>query len=128
MQKYIAIIDDDEDDVRMLTQCFEKYHSISIKGFFSAQQFLDASLNDSLPCLLVVDLNLPDIRGIDLINEIKLKPLLEQIPIIVYTTSYTPRDQVSCKDLKITLLKKPDTVLEWDRIALLMAQHCDSHL
>jgi len=63
-----------------------------------------------------------------LIDQIKADPALAEIPIIVYTTSYTPREKISCEDLKIQLLKKPDTVLAWDKVALLMAQHCDKSL
>ena len=125
---YIAIIDDDKGDMDLLTECFEKYHAIAVKGFSSAQKFLDHSFNGGVPCLLVVDLNLPDIRGIDLIDQIKANQALAEIPIIVYTTGYTPREEISCEELQISLFKKPHTVLEWDKIALLMAKHCDSTL
>ena len=125
---YVAIIDDDEEDVTLLKDCFKKYNSISIKSFSTSQKFLDFPLNGSSPCLLVIDLNLPDIRGMDLIDQIKANSRLADIPIIVYTTGYTPKEQVTCEDLKIMLLKKPDTVIKWDEIAYLMAKHCDQSL
>ena len=125
---YIAIIDDDEDDVHLLKECFEKYNSIQVKSFSTSHAFLDTPMNGSLPCLLVIDLNLPDIRGTDLIDQIKANPTLADVPIIVYTTGYSRSEQVSCEELKIRLLKKPDTVLEWDKIASMMAQHCDKSL
>jgi CheY-like chemotaxis protein len=125
---YIAIIDDDEDDVSLLKECFKKYKSIACKGYSTGQKFLDDPFEDGIPCLLVVDLNLPDIRGIDLIDLVKANPLLANIPIIVCTTDYSRTEQINCDDLKITLLKKPDTILEWDEIALMMARHCDQSL
>jgi CheY-like chemotaxis protein len=125
---YIAIVDDDEDDVELLKDCFKKYASIEIRDFSSGQAFLENHFGDALPCLLVIDLNLPDIRGIDLIDQIKANSLLSDLPIIVYTTNYTPREQISCDELKIRLVKKPDTFLKWDEIALIMAHHCDENI
>jgi CheY-like chemotaxis protein len=126
---YIALIEDDEDDIHMLQECFKKYNLIEIRNFLSSQDFLDTSLNESsLPCLLVIDLNLPDIRGIDLIDRIKAIPVLADVPIIIYTTIYSRTEKITCEDLNIRLLKKPDTVVEWDNIALMMAQHCDASL
>jgi CheY-like chemotaxis protein len=125
---YIAIVDDDEEDVELLKECFKKYNSIEIRAFANGLDFLENSFNGALPCLLVIDLNLPDIRGIDLIDQIKANPLLSQLPIIVYTTSYSRFEEISCDELKIRLVKKPDTILKWDAIALMMANHCDSSL
>jgi CheY-like chemotaxis protein len=126
---YIALIEDDEDDIQILQECFKKYNSIEIRNFLSSQDFLDTSLNESsLPCLLVIDLNLPDIRGIDLIDRIKAIPVLADVPIIIYTTIYSRTEKITCEDLNIRLLKKPDTVVEWDNIALMMAQHCDASM
>ena len=125
---YIAIIDDDEDDVTLLQECFEKYNFITVKGFSSGQEFLDNVVKASLPCLIVIDLNLHDIRAVDLIDQIKANSQLAEVPIIVYTTAYTPKEQISCEELQIRLLKKPNTILEWDNIALMMVKHCDQSL
>jgi CheY-like chemotaxis protein len=125
---YIAIVDDDEDDVQLLKDCFKKYASIEIRDFPSGQAFLENHFGDALPCLLVIDLNLPDIRGIDLIDQVKANSLFSDLPIIVYTTAYTRREQISCDELKIRLVKKPDTILKWDEIALMMAHQCHESL
>ena len=127
-EPFIALIEDDQDDVAILTECFKKYDSFSIKNFTSGQEFLDAPLNGSLPCLIVIDLNLPDIRGIQLVDHIKANPVIADVPIIIYTTDYTRNEQATCEELKIRLLKKPDTYIDWDKIALMMAQHCDTSL
>ena len=122
---YIAMIDDDEDDVAILKDCFEKYHSISIKSFPSGQKFLNSDFNESLPCLIVLDLNLYDIRGTDFIERIRANSSIAHVPVIVYTADYSLRDKVNCDDLQIQLLHKPATFLEWDHIAALMAQNCE---
>lgn len=129
MQKlFIAVIDDDEDDVMLLKECFKKYNSIDVISFSSSQHFLETLMHENTPCLLVVDLHLPDIRGIDLIDLIRERPALANIPIVVYTTGYSRSEKLICDEMKIQLYKKPDTFIEWDHIAQMMAQHCDHSL
>ena len=125
---FIALIEDDEDDVGLMTDCFKKQSSFSIKSFSSGQDFLDYSLNGSLPCLFVVDLNLPDIRGLYFVEQIRLNSVLTNVPVIIYTTDYTRHEAKACEELNIQLLKKPDSLQEWDNIAAAMLQYCNTGL
>jgi CheY-like chemotaxis protein len=125
MQDLIAIIDDDEDDVELLKQFLKKISSISIHNFSTGEQFLADTTNGNLPCLLIVDLNLPDIRGMDLIRQIKSHPLLLAVPIVVFTTDYSRAEQKSCEELQIKLIKKPDTGLAWEEVALMIYRQCN---
>jgi CheY-like chemotaxis protein len=122
---FIAIIDDDEEDVELLKQFFKKISSISIHDFSTGEQFLADTSKENLPCLLIVDLNLPDIRGMDLIKQIKSNPIFSSVPIIVFTTSFSRTEQKTCEELQIKLLKKPDTGLAWEEVALMMARNCN---
>ena len=125
-QLYIALVDDDEDDVFFLKGCFEKY-AIPIKSFKTSNSFidhLDAS-NGDYPCLLVTDLNIPEVCGIDLIKQLKAHSLYKSIPIMVYTTGATPMEQAYCDSQHIEVFKKPNAVKEWDNIAFVMARHCE---
>ena len=77
---FIALIEDDEDDIALLMECFKKYDSFSIKSFRSGQEFVDYPLNGSFPCLFVIDLNLPDIRGMRLVDQIKANRVIADVP------------------------------------------------
>lgn len=54
------------------------------------------NLKAPLPRFLLLDLNLPGTDGRDIIHQIKHNPRLEILPIIVLTTSNSPRDIETC--------------------------------
>ena len=124
---FIALVEDDEDDAQLLKEVFENYRSISIKHFLTGQSFLD-ELNGNLPCLIVLDINLPDIQLKDMIHKIRSNELMGLIPIIVYSTNFSPAQQENCERHNIELFKKPNSLKEWDDLALIMAMHCDHSL
>lgn len=123
---YIALVDDDDDDLAFLKESFTAHYTISIHGFSNGKKFLDSTgmANGGSPCLIVIDLNLPDMHGLDLAEQIKANPLLNKIPIIVFTTGYSPAELARCKKLGIEIFKKPSTVQQWEDIALMMATYC----
>jgi CheY-like chemotaxis protein len=45
-----------------------------------------------LPCLLIIDLKVPNMDGFALIEWVRQNPQLKQIPIIVYSGSASPED------------------------------------
>ena len=73
---------------------------------------------------MVIDLNLPDIKGLELITKIKSDPAFNKVPIVVYTTGYSPADKAKCDKLNIELFKKPNTVQDWQAICKVMALRC----
>jgi len=48
------------------------------------------------PCLILLDINLPGIDGIEVLRQVKNHPLLKRIPIIMLTTSEQERDIARC--------------------------------
>lgn len=50
----------------------------------------------ALPCLILLDLNLPGTDGREVLEEVKADPKLKLIPIIVLTTSSDDRDIARC--------------------------------
>ena len=58
------------------------------------------SMNGSdLPELILLDINLPDISGIDLLTLIKKEQRLKDIPVVILTGSNEDQDIQKCYDL-----------------------------
>ncbi|OPX80886.1 MAG: transcriptional regulator PhoB [Methanosaeta sp. PtaB.Bin005] len=52
-----------------------------------------------LPELILLDINLPDISGIDLLTLIKKEQRLKDIPVVILTGSNEDQDIQKCYDL-----------------------------
>lgn len=60
------------------------------------------------PDLILLDLNLPRVSGLELLEYIRSHPFLSRIPAVVLTTSNAPRDRARCEELGSTgYLVKP---------------------
>ena len=51
---------------------------------------------DELPDLVLVDLSMPRLNGLDLIKAVRKNPSLALLPLIVFTTSTAPADLRNC--------------------------------
>jgi len=51
------------------------------------------------PDLIILDLNLPRKDGRAVLAEVKADPELNELPVVVFTTSHSPRDIARCYEL-----------------------------
>src|ERR1700683_3964554 len=96
IENLIFILDDDPDDRQIILQAFLENHSKTNCVFFeNAQQLLNRINADGevLPTLILLDLNMPGITGLQALKEIRQTRKFSQIPIIVLTTSNLPKDK-----------------------------------
>lgn len=56
----------------------------------------DSSPDDPLPDLILLDLNLPNVSGRELLERIRKSPQLRHIPVVVLTTSQAPHEILEC--------------------------------
>jgi FixJ family two-component response regulator len=78
---WIAIVDDDFSVLRALSRLL-RVRSLHPKTYSSAREFL-AALPDGLPRCLIVDLQMPEISGLDLLQHLSRQGI--RIPTIVIT-------------------------------------------
>jgi len=112
-QNLVFIVDDDPDDRQIILEAFlESNSSIDYTFFENAQELLN-NLNEDgfvLPNLIILDLNMPGIMGLQALKEIRSNKKYSQIPIVVLTTSTLKKDRVMSYELGAScFLTKPDT-------------------
>ncbi len=102
----ILIIEDDPADVRLLREALREsslHPTLYILGDGSAAiRFLDELRQEnsqSLPHLVLLDLNLPQKSGFDILRHIKGEDNLKRIPVIVLSSSQNPDDIAKAYDL-----------------------------
>lgn len=84
-----------------ITQAFD--------GAQAWEQLVTAASSASFPyALIILDLNLPRMSGLELLGKIKALPQFSNIPIVVLTSSASPKDEIAVMERKPTaFLTKP---------------------
>ncbi|WP_339803706.1 response regulator, partial [uncultured Marinobacter sp.] len=100
---HIFIADDDADDRLLIGDAFAEDQEPVRLSFFQDGNHLLSGLSEalslnSLPDLILLDLNMPGKDGHEVIVELKSNPALRKLPIVVLTTSSDPRDIAVCYD------------------------------
>jgi CheY-like chemotaxis protein len=96
----ILLADDDLDDQYLMQEAFKKIDpSIDIKMVSNggeAIKFLISASDHELPCLIVLDYNMPEATGIEVLQKISGEKRLTNIPKIVFSTSSSVTNMSEC--------------------------------
>jgi CheY-like chemotaxis protein len=125
MSLRILIVDDDLDDLELLDEAILEAQPNSnidkATGGRAAISFLDSYPDSALPHLVILDYNMPDISGSDVLAYIKEQKRYDKIPRVVFSTSDAERHiSESLKSGATKYLVKPKTKRELDELALQM--------
>ena len=110
----ILLVDDDEVDVMTVKRAFAKANIVN-QMFVATDgvQALEMLRNDGIPPqrrLVLLDLNMPRMNGIEFLNEVRRDPALQSLTVVVLTTSNEDRDRVEAYQLNVAgYLVKPVT-------------------
>ena len=116
---HILLVEDDEVDVMNVQRAFKK--SNILNPLYMAANGLEAldilrgkaQIEPAMPQarrLILLDLNMPRMNGIEFLRELRLDENLRSIPVIVLTTSNEDRDKVEAYNLNVAgYILKPVT-------------------
>ncbi len=113
-EKTCILIDDDEDDHCFFTAAL-KGQSIKIHctHYLKPREAMEkiSQHRGTQPACIFIDLNMPQLTGLECLRILKETPALSDIPIIIYSTSSNPNDIETCKRLGATdYLIKPHSI------------------
>jgi CheY-like chemotaxis protein len=112
----ILLVDDDKDDHLIFTTVVNDIDSdIEVKCFDDAEQTLETleTSNGDKPDCIFLDLNLPFMHGFEFLQLIKTSNQLNNIPVIIYSTSSREADKIKAKELGAqSFLSKPTSFIE----------------
>jgi CheY-like chemotaxis protein len=128
----ILLVDDDPDDRMIINDAMEILESSRIMKFAeSGDQALHIlethAAAGHLPCLIVLDLNMPKMNGTETLREIKTKQEFKGIPVIIYSTSINSLEKEKCMQLGADdYITKPISFRESQQTAEKLLQYCNN--
>ena len=127
--KFILLGEDDIDDQELLKEIFA-----SVDGSFrllfanTGEQVLSALnklSNEQLPCLIILDYNMPVLNGADILKELNNESRYTGIPRIIWSTSGSETFKNTCLELGANdYLIKPSNLKEMADIVRYMLSVC----
>lgn len=101
---HIVIAEDDIDDADVITETFTKNPNFSkVSLVANGEELLNYLKNDlnENPDVILTDINMPIIDGIEALQEILSNDELKKIPCFVYSTSINPSYKEKCDDMGV---------------------------
>lgn len=125
----ILYAEDDLDDLDMVRLAFEKQDGIEIVHASDGNQALsylhNALPTKSLPCLIILDINMPGMDGRQALLQIKSNPAFQKIPVVMFTTSNSPMDMEFARKHGADFVTKPLRFEEIENLALDFTKRCN---
>jgi CheY-like chemotaxis protein len=104
----VVIVDDDPGHVRLIQRNLERagLHN-PVEVFQNGQEVLDflqgrgsgRKREADVPYLLLLDIRMPRVDGVEVLRQVKAHPELRKIPVIILTTTDDPREVARCHEL-----------------------------
>ncbi|EWY40825.1 chemotaxis protein CheY [Skermanella stibiiresistens SB22] len=121
----IVMVEDDEGHARLIEKNIRRASvNNEIKHFSSGTAAMEYLFKPEVrangPLLLLLDLNLPDMSGTEILAKLKQDDLLKRSPVIVLTTTDDQREIQRCYDLGCNVyITKP---VDYENFALAIRQ------
>jgi CheY-like chemotaxis protein len=121
--KRILLVEDSEKDVELALEALAEHHlandvvvahdgAEALDYLYRRGQF--AANTDGQPVLVLLDLKMPKVDGMEVLRQIKEDPELKRIPVVMMTSSREERDLVRSYDLGVNAyVVKPVKFLEF---------------
>ena len=122
----IWIVDDDEDDIDLISQAFKEC-SLDVRVFSPADSSqlipsLEKTYAKDLPQVILLDINMPIVSGIELLEGIRSDMRFKHIPVVMFTTSTSRTDKMQSLQLGANcFLTKPGTYQKMVKICSSLA-------
>jgi two-component system, cell cycle response regulator DivK len=92
-RKLVLVVDDDLPSYQLIEELFSELN-VSLKHFLSGHNLMDWFRDGGLPDLVIMDIQLPGISGLELTRQIK--KIVPSLPVIAYTSFAMPGDKERC--------------------------------
>ncbi len=120
--------DDDADDLHMMRDILKKnnrsFELIEVQNGKEAIDYLQKQSPENLPCLIILDINMPVLDGKKALSIIKQTESFQSIPTVVFTTSNSELDRMYCQKYNTEMITKPPDYKSLQAAVLRLLDFC----
>lgn len=128
--KHIVVYaDDDQDDIELVEEAFRHYtQNVEVITFSNGSEVLSylkqLSLGDALPCLIILDINMPVVNGKEALVRLRQMEGFDAVPVVLFTTSSMPVDKSFAERYHAGFVTKPLGFEQMEIITKQFIDHC----
>ena len=90
----LILIVDDDPDTRSMVRTILENNSFKVVEAENGKIAID-KVGETIPALILLDINMPEMNGYDVVVHLKQKPDSQNIPIIMLTAKSEPEDIIA---------------------------------
>ncbi len=85
----LSWIVDDDDEMAQAVQLMLKLLEYKVERYRDARSAARALLSGQRPDVLILDINMPEVTGIDMLEFVRMRPELKSLPIVMLSSETT---------------------------------------
>ena len=132
----LLVVEDSDHDRRAIEWCWERMNRPESLHFVTNGEeclewlerrngFNNRPMGD--PFLVLLDLDLPGMRGADVFRQIRRNSALDNIPVVIFSSFSEPRDRLDSAALDLrSVFRKPDDLSEMLRLLTTIVEYWKS--
>ncbi|MBS1585539.1 MAG: response regulator [Bacteroidetes bacterium] len=129
LKSLVLYADDDRDDIELVKEAFKEYaHTVDLKTFADGEElmrYVNSHIPaEPLPCLIILDINMPRMNGKEVLRNLKQIPGYKDIPVVLFTTSTLPSEKAFAKSFDAGFITKPLHYSQIHQLVDEMIAHC----
>ena len=128
----ILVADDDEEDLELIETAITDVEPAAdlhkVTNGKAVLEYLDNQPDDKLPCLIILDYNMPELNGSEVLALIYKEERYGNIPKVILSTSGAPMHVNDCISKGASeYFIKPNNMGDFVKLAKRMLDHCNTN-
>src|SRR5688500_9604582 len=125
----VLIADDDIEDLELIEDAFMRQNPsvqlVKLNNGKAVIDYLTGQYDEQLPCVILLDYNMPELTGLQVLSVMKTMERYSHIPKIILSTSSTPVHIHECKiNGASEYFVKPNNLKELDSLIINILDYC----